>query len=95
MGESIEIRDNAGSGRYEVSVDGQLAGFLEYSVDGQRVTMPHTVVDEAFGGRGLAGLMAHRALEDAAAAGRTVIPSCPFVADYITRHPEYAHLVER
>ena len=33
-------------------------------------------------------------LDDAAAAGRTVIPSCSFVADWIARHPGYERLVQ-
>lgn len=91
--ETIEIIDNAERHRYEVRVDGNVAGFLEYSVDGDVVTMPHTVVDPAFGGRGLAGMLARRALDDAAAAGRTVVPTCPFVARWIAKHPEYERLV--
>ncbi|SPF67240.1 Yjdj-type Gcn5-related N-acetyltransferase (GNAT) domain profile [Propionibacterium ruminifibrarum] len=91
--ESIEITDNAERHRYEVLVDDAVAGFLEYSVDGEVVTMPHTVVDPAFSGRGLAGMLARRALDDAAAAGRTVVPTCSFVARWITKHPEYERLV--
>lgn len=91
--ETIEIVDDAARHRYEVLVDGAVAGFLEYSVDGGTVTMPHTVVDPAFGGRGLAGMLARRALDDAAANGRTVVPSCSFVAGWIAKHPEYGRLV--
>lgn len=91
--ESIEIIDNAERHRYEVLADGNVAGFLEYSVDGDVVAMPHTVVDRAFSGHGLAGMLARRALDDAAAAGRTVVPTCPFVARWIAKHPEYERLV--
>jgi uncharacterized protein len=27
------------------------------------------------------------------AAGRTLVPRCPFIASYLERHPEYAGLV--
>lgn len=95
MGEErIEIVDDAAEHRYEVLVDGVGAGFLEYSVAGDVVTMPHTVVSPAFSGRGLAGRLVRRALDDAAAAGRTVVPSCSFVADWIAHHPGYERLVQ-
>ncbi|WP_316667570.1 GNAT family N-acetyltransferase [uncultured Propionibacterium sp.] len=93
--ERIEIIDDTEKHRYRVLVDGAVAGFLEYSVSDGVVTMPHTVVDPAYGGRGLAGRLARRALDDAAEAGRTVVPSCPFVAGWIDRHPQYQHLVRQ
>ena len=43
---------------------------------------------------GVASHLAQVALDDARAQGLRVIPRCPFVADYIARHPEYADLVE-
>jgi len=32
-------------------------------------------------------------LEDVRAQGFKVVPRCPFVADYINRHPEFADLL--
>jgi uncharacterized protein len=32
-------------------------------------------------------------LDDLRARGLALVPLCPFVADFITRHPEYADLV--
>jgi len=37
--------------------------------------------------------LARGALDSARERGLAVVPSCPFVASYITKHPEYADLV--
>ena len=47
--------------------------------------------DHARGG-GIASQLTHRALEYAREHGYRVMPSCPFVAAYIERHPEYREL---
>jgi predicted GNAT family acetyltransferase len=60
---------------------------------GDRIVFIHTVVPEALEGHGIAGKMAHFALEDARARHLAVILLCPFVAGYIRRHLEYADLV--
>jgi len=70
--------------RYEVNVDGQLAGFTMFHADAQgRLVFPHTVVDVAFGGRGLGRVLVSQAMADVASRGETVVPLCPFVAKYL------------
>lgn len=89
----IEIVDAKDEGRYEARIDGELAGFLEYVVDGDVVTMPHTEVDPRFEGRGVGSALASSALDSVRGVGGRVVPSCSFIASYIERHPEYADLV--
>ena len=57
--------------------------------------MMHTEVPEASEGQGFGATLAEAALEFARRDGAKVIPSCPFVAAYIERHPGYADLVAR
>jgi predicted GNAT family acetyltransferase len=85
-------RDDAG-GRYEVIVGDTIAGYLTFLPGDGSVELVHTVVDQAFAGRGLAGRLAAAALDDARAAGLTVVPTCSFVVAYIERHPEYTVLL--
>ena len=59
------------------------------------VELANTEIDQAFGGRGLAGRLASAALTDARHRGVPVRVTCPFVTGYIERHPEYADLIER
>jgi predicted GNAT family acetyltransferase len=53
----------------------------------------HTEVPPALEGHGIGGELAHAALEFARSQDWKVIAQCPFVADYIRRHQEYADLV--
>ncbi|EKF25918.1 putative acetyltransferase [Mycolicibacterium hassiacum DSM 44199] len=80
--------------RFTISVDGQLAGFTEIvDRDGQRV-FPHTEVDEAFQGRGLATILIGEALQQTRSAGLRVVPVCSMVAGYIDKHPEFADIAD-
>jgi predicted GNAT family acetyltransferase len=84
---SIEVTDHDEAGRYEVRVDGELAGFADRTLRDGLIVLPHTVVDPAFRGRGLAAHLVRRALDDARAQGLSVVPSCWYVAQYIDDHP--------
>jgi predicted GNAT family acetyltransferase len=90
---AIELIDNSEQQRYEVHVDGHLSGIADYRVDGDVVVLPHTLVDPSMRGQSLGAMLVERALDDARAAGRTVVPQCWYVAEFIAEHPEYADLV--
>jgi predicted GNAT family acetyltransferase len=53
----------------------------------------HTDVDDRYQGQGLGSELASRMLEDAREQGVDVVPHCPFVLEYIRRHPDYVDLV--
>lgn len=84
---NIEVTDHDEAGRYEVRVDGELAGFADRTVRDGLMVLPHTVVDRRFRGRGLAAELVRRALDDARSGGLKVVPSCWYVAQYIDEHP--------
>jgi len=88
------VTNNSAASRYEIHVDGQLAGFADYTTQPGVIAMPHTEVDPAFEGRGLGSRLARAALDDIRHQGMHVAPNCPFIATYIRRHPEYADLVD-
>ena len=91
---STEVRDNPEESRYELLVDGRLAGFAQYRLEDERITMYHTEVEPEYEGRGLGDELAHDALDDVRRRGLTLVPLCPFIAAYIRRHPdEYLDLV--
>ncbi|MFD4641769.1 GNAT family N-acetyltransferase [Lentzea sp. NPDC058436] len=83
------VTNNEAASRYEIHVDGELAGFLEYRDVGGVLALVHTEVDEAYAGQGLGGKLAQYALDDVLARGVKISPLCPFVAKYIDKHPEY------
>lgn len=79
--------------RYEILIGGEIAGVLHYRRHGERIELMHTEIEQSFSGRGLAGRLASAALDDARARATSVQPTCPFVAGYLDRHPEYADLL--
>jgi predicted GNAT family acetyltransferase len=90
---TIAVSDARERERYEIRVDGELAGFATYRARPDQIAFKHTEVDDRFEGRGLASKLIAFALDDARERGLAVLPFCPFVKGYIQRHREYAELV--
>lgn len=88
------LTNNADQHRYEISVDGTLAGFAEYNLLEGAVLFTHTEILEAFEGKGLGSKLARYALDDVRSKGVWAIPVCKFIAGYIHKHPEYVDLVK-
>jgi predicted GNAT family acetyltransferase len=79
--------------RYEITVDGELAGFATYADHRGVRTFVHTEIDERFAGMGLASLLIADALADVRERGMTLVPQCPFVNAYLHHHPEDTDLL--
>lgn len=92
--EDVSISNQGGRQRYEIAVAGELAGFVDYRVQGASVALVHTEVLPQFQGRGLAGRLAEFALEDVRRQGAKVVPTCSYIAKYIQRHPRMQDLVD-
>jgi hypothetical protein len=90
---NVVVNNNRSAQRYEVQLDGALA-MIDYRLGDQKIIFTHAEVPPAFRGQGIAQKMAHTALEEARAQHQKVVPLCPFVAQYIRRHPEYQDLVD-
>lgn len=90
---TVEIRRAAQAQRYEVLVDGVVAGYTVAREQGDRVVFPHTELDERYEGQGLASQLVRHALDDVRARGLLVVAQCPYVKRFIERHPEYQDLL--
>ena len=89
----IVVTDAPERKRFEVTVDDELAGFLVYRSRKGLLALIHTEVEDRFEGRGLGGRLARFALDQARAESLAVLPFCPFVNEWMKRHPEYVDLV--
>jgi predicted GNAT family acetyltransferase len=89
-------------GKYVAAIDGEQAqGTLEWEprdglpgkdvASGVRVAT-HTIVPRAIGGRGIAGLLVERLVDDAREQGFRIVPQCSYVAKKFDEHPEWTDL---
>ncbi len=90
----LDVADNPQLERYEARLDGELAGFAQYRVEGGRLTLFHTEVRPAFEGQGIGSALAASALEGVRSRGLELVPRCSFIASYVQHHPDlYLDLV--
>ena len=80
--------------RFEIDLGADGVAYLAYEPAGEGVIdIQHTIVPEAAQGQGAGSALAAAAFEHARANGLRVIPSCPFVADWLGEHPDESNLV--
>jgi uncharacterized protein len=89
---ALDISHDATKHEFYVVVEGQRC-VLDYRLGNAVMTITHTGVPEAVGGRGIASMLVHSAFETARLQGWKVAPACSYAAAWIDRHPEYASLV--
>jgi len=87
------VIDNPTEGRFEVHVDGEVAAFTEYRLDGDVADFPHTETRSGFEGRGLARTVVTGALAEARRRGWKVRPVCPYVLKVVGEDPTLHDLV--
>ncbi len=83
------IEHEAHAHRFATVVDSRRA-VLEYVLADNVMTITHTEVPPAIGGRGIAAELMRAALNVAHAAGWAVNPACSYAAAYMRRHPDTA-----
>ena len=78
--------------RFASTLEGVQA-HLEYVLGDGVVSIVHTIVPPAIGGRGIAGALVEAAVEFARDNGWKVDPACSYARDWMRRHPQYADLL--
>ena len=91
---AVSVRNDVAGSLYEAEVDGAPAGVLVYEAHDSRVALLHTIVDPAFQGQGVAGMLVTAVLDDLRSQGKTITVYCPYVLSFLTKHPDYADLVD-
>jgi len=84
---------NVGGARFELTVDGHLA-HLDYQLAGDRIRFLHIEVPPSERGHGYAEDLTRAGLDYARRERLGVVPICPFVREFLSRHPEYLSLVD-
>lgn len=89
--DELIIKHNPEKRSFDLLDGEKTIGTAEYKdIAGDRRIFHHTVVDEEYGGRGLAGRMMTEALDATVAAGMKIVPVCAYVAKFVQKHSEYA-----
>lgn len=88
-----KITNNTLKHRFETEISSKTA-FLNYREEGGWITFTHTEVPESLNGRGIGTSLVKAGLDYAAEKKLSVVPQCPFVADFIQSHPQYQPLVK-
>jgi predicted GNAT family acetyltransferase len=90
----LEVTHNADGERYEIHVDGELGGFtVAHPLDAGIVLFPHTIIEPAFEGQGLASKLVTGAFDDIRSRGLKIVPTCPYILGWLPKHPEYHDLL--
>lgn len=87
------IQNNLQQCRIELYENGNLAGFLQYRMEGGQMWLLYTQMSGDIGDSSLADDLILRALQNAQRRRLEVLPFCPVVRRYMTGHPHFLHLV--
>jgi predicted GNAT family acetyltransferase len=92
MSEHVVV-DNPAASRYELRSGDDVLGVAAYRLSGDVIQLIHTEIDAEHEGEGLGSDLARGVLDDVRHRGLRVRPTCPFVAEWIEKHPAYQDLV--
>ena len=91
----IEREEGENKGRYVIRVDDAEAEMTYSRAGDSTIIIDHTEVPSAMRGRSVGQALVRRAIEDARAEGRLIIPLCPFAKAQFVRHPEWHDVLKR
>lgn len=83
------VAHNSAETRFEIRVDGELAGFAEYSDHSGVRDFHHTVTYPQFRGRGLAAIVVREALDQTRNEGLKILPTCSYVEKFVAENLVY------
>jgi predicted GNAT family acetyltransferase len=91
---SGDFRHEPEAQRFAIDRDG-LTALIQYRAldDGRTLDLYRTYTPPALRGNGLASQLTEHALHYARKHDLKIVPTCPFVATFIARHPEHRDLV--
>ena len=86
--------NNRSMSRYELPISGDSVAVVYYSIEDGRVVLRHTEVPFEFSGQGYGTRIARAVFDRLRSDGARVIASCPFLALFAARNPQYAAMLD-
>jgi predicted GNAT family acetyltransferase len=85
----ITREEGPSKGRYAATLDGHAAELTYSRLGDATIILDHTGVPDALRGRNVGRALVARAVADARAEGRRIVPLCPFAKALIARTPDW------
>ena len=95
MSDDVAVTDATDARRFELRRAGELVGFATYHRRGEVVVVTHVETLVQHRGQGNASRLMAGVVERLRDEGRTIVPICPFAADYLRHHPDAADVLHR
>lgn len=89
-----EIINNRSMSRYELPISDDAVAVAYYGIENGRVVLRHTEVPFEFSGRGYGTRLARAVFDKLRAEGARVVVTCPFMALFAARNPQYAAMLD-
>ena len=91
---SANVVHNPANNRFEIFLDGERVGLMDYEQVDSEIRLTHTEVDPAHQGKNLAAILLRESLntirlEDMG----KVVPICSYTVKYMEKHPETQDLL--
>lgn len=90
---TTEIRDNTSLDRFELYVDGLLAGVAAYQDTAAERALVHTEIYPRYAGQGYGRVLVQGVLDRTAEQGFGVLPLCAMVHHFVESRPRYLAMV--
>ncbi|MBF6099070.1 N-acetyltransferase [Nocardia cyriacigeorgica] len=90
---STEVRNNTALERFEIYVDGAIAGYAEYQDTNAERAFVHTEIYPQYEGQGYGRMLVETALNQTRADHLGALPMCPMVRHFVETRPEYLPMV--
>jgi hypothetical protein len=86
--------NNRSLSRYELPISDGAAALVYYTIEDGRVVLRHTDVPFEFSGQGYGTRLARAVFDKLRSEGARVIATCPFMALFAARNPQYAAMLD-
>ena len=86
---STEVRNNTALERFEIHVDGALAGYAEYQDTASERAFVHTEIYPQHEHQGYGRTLVGAALDASRDEGYGILPLCPMVKHYVETNSQY------
>jgi uncharacterized protein len=88
-----EITDNPEASRFELHIDGEFMGWVDYRLHDQVMTIPHVQVSPRLRGQGVSAPFLDDVLAEIRSRGLKIVPTCGYARTHVADRPELHDLL--